>query len=73
MKLKYFPDTDTLHVILSHVEVVETKDLNENVLIDLDKDGKVVSMTIEHARQENDTLDVSYQTVSAQPVGHLST
>jgi len=63
MKLNYFPDTDTLHVILTDNEVVETRDLNENVLLDLDKEGKVVSMTIEHAKQKNASLDLSYQTV----------
>lgn len=67
MKLKYFPDTDTLHVILTDGAVAETRDLNEDVLLDLDKDGKVVSMTIEHARQQNASLDVSYQTVAASP------
>lgn len=65
MKLKYFPDTDTLHVILTSQEPFETKDLNENILIDLDKEGKVVSMTIEHARQQDSSLDVSYQTMTS--------
>lgn len=63
MKLKYFPDTDTLYLILTNNKVFETRDLNENVLIDLDKSGKVVSMTIEHARQKNSTLDVEYQAI----------
>ena len=64
MKLKYFPETDTLHVILTEEETVETRDLNDNILLDLDKEGRVVSMTIEHARQQNSSLDVSYQTVT---------
>lgn len=64
MQLKYFQDTDTLHLILADKEVTESKDLNENIIVDLDKDGKVVSITIEHARQQNSTLDVSYQTIS---------
>lgn len=63
MKLNYFPDTDTLHVVLTDHEIVETRDLNENVLLDLDKEGQVVSMTIEHAKQKNASLDLSYQTV----------
>ncbi len=72
MQLKYFPDTDTLHVILTGDAVVESRDLNENIVIDLDKDGRVVSMTIEHAGQQNDSLDVSYQPVSASSAGHPS-
>ena len=63
MKLKYFPDTDTLLLTLTDAKIAETKDLNENVLIDLDKKGKVVSVTIEHASQQKEGLDVSYQTV----------
>ena len=72
MKLKYFPDTDTVHVVFTDSAVAETRDLNENILLDLDKDGRIVSMTIEHARQENTSLDVSYQTVSGAPEANAS-
>ena len=53
MKITYFKDTDTLLVNFSNREIAITKGLNENVLIELDKDGNVVSMTIEHARKLN--------------------
>lgn len=65
MNIKYFVDTDTLYITLVDSEVAETKELNENLLIDLDKDGKVVALTIEHARQEDSRLDLSYQLVPA--------
>ncbi|UCG41778.1 MAG: DUF2283 domain-containing protein [candidate division WOR-3 bacterium] len=61
MKLKYFPDTDTLLVNFNDRRVVETRDLNENVLIELDENGLVVSMTIEHAKQQTDVSEFSYQ------------
>ncbi len=61
MKVKYFPDTDTLLVNFSDRRIVETRDLNENVLIELDENGLVVSMTIEHARQQTDVAEFSYQ------------
>ncbi|NUM54889.1 MAG: DUF2283 domain-containing protein [Candidatus Hydrogenedentes bacterium] len=61
MKIKYFADTDTLLVDFNSREVVETRDLNENVLVDLDKDGFVVSMTVEHAKQQTDLNEFSYQ------------
>ena len=35
MKVKYFPDTDTLLVAFSEKKIVETHDLNENVLVEL--------------------------------------
>jgi len=49
MQIKYFHDTDTLLVNFSESEIVDTRNLNENILIELDKDGNLVSMTIEHA------------------------
>jgi uncharacterized protein YuzE len=61
MKVKYFPDTDTLLMNFSEKEVAETRDVNENVLVELDADGRVVSITIEHAKQQMDVSEFSYQ------------
>jgi uncharacterized protein YuzE len=61
MKVKYFPDTDTLLVSFSDKKIVDSRDLNENVLIELDNNGHVVSMTIEHAKQQMDISEFSYQ------------
>jgi len=65
MKVRSFPDTDTLLVDFSDRVVAETRDLNENVLVEIDKDGRVVSMTIEHAKQQTDVGEFSYQTATA--------
>ncbi len=65
MKVKYFEDTDTLYVELSDSAVAETKELNENIYVDVDADGRVVSLTIEHARATSGKLDFSYETVTA--------
>jgi len=64
MKVKYFPDTDTLLVKFSDKKITETRDLNENVLVELDEEGRVVSMTIEHAKQQTDVGEFSYQLAS---------
>ena len=61
MKVKYFPDTDTLLVTFSDKTIVETKDLNENVLVELDDKGQVVSMTVEHAKEQTDVREFSYE------------
>ena len=66
MHIKYFPDTDTLLVMFNDNEVVETRDIDENMNIDLDDSGKLVSMTIEHAKQRTDVTNFSYQQVAAQ-------
>ena len=66
MEIKYFQDTDTLLVNFLDREIVETRDINENTLIEFDKDGNLVSMTIEHAKQQANMVDFSYRQVMAQ-------
>ena len=65
MKVRYFEDTDTLYIELSDREPAQTEELNDNVLLELDKDGKVVGLTIEHEKQVQGKLDFSYETVAA--------
>jgi uncharacterized protein YuzE len=52
MKIEYFQDTDTLLLEFSNSTIVDTKDLNENTLVEFDASGKLVSMTIEHAKEQ---------------------
>ena len=62
MNVKYFPDTDTLVVNFNNNRIAETRDLNENVLFELDEDGQLVSITIEHAKEQTNVSEFSYQT-----------
>ncbi len=41
MTIKHFQDTDTLHIEFRVAEVVETRDLDENTQLDIDKDGNI--------------------------------
>ena len=68
MKLKYFADTDTLYVVFNHREIVETVDVNENALVDLDADGNVVALTLEHARTLVDLSNISLQDLALPAV-----
>jgi len=63
MKVKYFHDTDTALVEFSEREVIETKEINENIYIDLDAFGNLVAMTIEHAHQQASLPDLSYEQI----------
>jgi len=63
MKITYFKDTDTLLVNFNNNEIIETKGLNENILVELDKNGNVVSMTIEHAKQQTEISSFSFNQV----------
>ena len=51
MNIKYFRDTDTALLEFSDRLVDETREISENIYVDLDGDGNLVSMTIEHAQQ----------------------
>ena len=63
MNITYFKDTDTLLVKFNNNEIAFTQDLNENVLVELDKNGAVVSMTIEHAQQQTEIQSFSFNQV----------
>lgn len=65
MKVRYYEDTDTLFIELKDVPVAETRDLDENTLLDLDADGNVCCITIEHASKRADAPQFSYETVAA--------
>lgn len=64
MKVKYFSDTDTAHVEFTDKEVHETKEISENIYIDIDNKGNIVSMTIEHAKDNAELWEFSYQEMS---------
>jgi uncharacterized protein YuzE len=65
MKIQYFEDTDTLYIEFKAAEVAETKDLDEDTVLDLDKDGNISAITVEHAKQRADIPKFSYEQVTA--------
>ena len=65
VRIEYFEDTDTLYLEFKDPEVQETKDLDENTLVEFDGQGKLVSMTIEHARERVDLGNFSFHPVLA--------
>ena len=60
MKIKYFQDTDTLYIELRAAKVAETNDVDENTLLDLDENGKICGITIEHAADRVDLPNFNY-------------
>ena len=67
MKAKYFKDTDTLYLVLRDSAPVETMDLDEDTLLDYDGEGRVVSITLEHASSRSDSVRIDYEAVGAEP------
>jgi uncharacterized protein YuzE len=66
MKIKYFEDTDTALLEFSDHPVFETKEINENIYLDLDEAGNLIGMTIEHAMSQANLNEVSFQQINRQ-------
>ena len=45
MKVQYFEDTDTLYIEFRGSDISETRDLDENTVLDMDADGNVCAIT----------------------------
>lgn len=65
MRVRYFTDTDTLFMELSDTPVEETRDLDENTMLDLDAPGNICSITIEHASERAGAPGFTYEQVAA--------
>ncbi len=66
MKIKYFTDTDTALLEFSKKAVAETREVSENVYVDLDAAGNLVNMTIEHAKRAAGLPKVAVQEMMAR-------
>ena len=65
MKIQYFRNTDTLYIEFRKADISESRDLDEDTIIDLDAQGKIVAMTMEHARQRTDVPNLTFEEVAA--------
>jgi uncharacterized protein YuzE len=65
MKVSYFEDTDTLYIEFRAGDVVETRDLDENTVLDMDADGHIYAMTFEHASQRTDVKHLVVEGIAA--------
>lgn len=54
MKLKYFKDTDTLYLEFKNSNIVDAKELDENTLLEIDDQGNICAITLEHASKRTD-------------------
>lgn len=65
MKIRYFQETDTLHIEFRPADVAETRDLDEDTLLDIDRDGSICGITVEHASQRAEIPKFSYELSAA--------
>jgi uncharacterized protein YuzE len=65
MRIRYFSSTDTLFIEFRDAPVAETRDLDENTLLDVDAKGNICAITVEHASERADIPRFSYEQVAA--------
>jgi uncharacterized protein YuzE len=65
MKLHYYPDTDSLYIELTSAPGAEAREIVEGMVVDLDADGNVVGLDIDHASRKLDLSKV--ETIALPP------
>jgi uncharacterized protein YuzE len=65
MKVKYFKDTDTLYIEFRELEIVESRDLDKDTILDLDAEGNICAITFEHASTRTDVQQVTLEGIAA--------
>ena len=51
MKFHYYPDTDSLYIELSEKPSADSTEVAPGVVLDLDEEGQLVGIDIDHASQ----------------------
>jgi uncharacterized protein YuzE len=65
MKICYFRDTDTLYIEFRDSGIVESRDLDENTVLDVDAGGNVCAITFEHASRRTDVKHLIVEGIAA--------
>lgn len=65
MKVRYFASTDTLLIEFRDGPVADTRDLDDSTLLDVDEEGNICSITIEHASTRAGAPHFSYEQIAA--------
>ena len=65
MKIRYFAATDTLYIEFRSAAIAETRDLDENTLLNVDADGNNCAITVEHASERAEATAFSDEQIAA--------
>lgn len=60
MKIRYFPNTDTLSIRLNNKPSLESEEIADDVVVDFDANGNVVGIEIELASSK---VDLNFETI----------
>lgn len=65
MRISYFEDTDTLYIEFHTGDIVESRDLDENTILDVDAKGNICAITFEHASKRTDVSRLIVEGIAA--------
>jgi uncharacterized protein YuzE len=65
MKLNYDQETDSLYIDLNARPSVNSREIQDGIVIDLDADGRIVGIDIQHASELLDLATVETHSLPA--------
>lgn len=69
MKVHYYPETDSLYIDLADRPGAESHEVAEGVVLDFDREGRLVGIDIDHASQVVDLKTIETEEL---PLGRLA-
>ncbi|MBD1873561.1 DUF2283 domain-containing protein [Nodosilinea sp. FACHB-131] len=58
MKIQYYPETDTLAIELTTKPIANTDVVTDDLILDYDRDGKVVAITLDNYSKNVETINL---------------
>lgn len=65
MKIKYYPETDSLYIDLSAKTSVDSREISEGIVLDYDTEGNIVGIDIDNASRKIDMKEVILSKIPA--------
>jgi uncharacterized protein YuzE len=66
MKLKYYPDTDSLYIDLSEKPSTESREVSEGIVLDYDAQGNLVGIDIDNASKKVQLEELTFSKLPAE-------
>ena len=68
MKIEYYQETDSLYIDLKDAPSVDSVEVADGVVMDLDKSGHIVGIDIDHASEKLDLANLETVSLPARTV-----
>jgi uncharacterized protein YuzE len=65
VNVSYFHNADTLYIEFRDSDIAESKDLDENTILDVDASGNICAITFEHASERTDVRHLIVEGIAA--------